>query len=325
MKVSVLIAVYNTEKYLAECLDSLLRQTHKDIEILCVDDCSKDKSLSILNDYATRDARIRVWHQHENKGQAKARNLAISHSTGDICIFLDSDDWLADDAIERMVNCFEVHQQADCVLFDVRYTYPNGREESYPMPTFEKMEGKEAFHKSLRWDIHGVYAVRGELQRNYPYDDSCRHYSDDNTTRIHYLLSREVRCCDGKYYYRQHNASVSHVIDISQLDLLKANESMKQQLQQLQIPKEYIDVFENERWTNLLAICIFYIRHRMKFGKRERETFRSEIKRVWNTIDYDSIYPKNKNKPGYYPFKGCWAMFYIEYHLFAFARMLLNR
>lgn len=324
-KVSVLVAVYNTEKYLSECLDSLSRQTHKNLEILCVDDCSTDHSLDILNDYAAKDERIRVWHLDENKGQAKARNLAISHSTGDISMFLDSDDWISDDAIEHMVECFQQDPDTGCVLFDVRYKYPDGREEGYTTPPFNVMDGREAFRKSLTWGIHGVYAVRGDMQRQYPYDDSCRHYSDDNTTRIHYLLSKEVRCCEGKYFYRQHESSVSHIVGTSRLDLLRANESMKQQLMQLNVSEEDISLYENERWKNLLAICILYIKQRKNLNKKERESFKSEIKRIWGTIDSHRLYPKNKYKPGYYPFANHWSLFYLEYHLFAFARIIINR
>lgn len=325
MKVSVIVAIYNAEQYLPKCLESLLRQTHKDMEILCVDDSSTDHSMSILQDYAARDERIKVWHQDSNQGQAKARNIAIRHSTGDICMFLDSDDWLSDDAIERVVDCFATHKETDCVLFDVRYVYPDGREEGYRTPSFDVMNGKEAFVKSLTWDIHGVYAVRGDMQRQYPYDDSCRHYSDDNTTRIHYLLSKEVRCCEGKYYYRQHEASVTHINSASRLDLLRANESMKRQLLDLKASEEDISLYENERWKNLLSICIFYIRQKKILSKKERETFQKEIKRIWGTIDYYRLYPQNKYKPGYYPFANHWSLFNIEYHLFALFRIIINR
>lgn len=324
-KVSILIAVYNTEKYLRKCLDSLLSQTYTNIEILCVDDCSTDSSYKILQEYAGMDDRISVFQMPHNQGQAKARNLAIEHSTGDIIMYLDSDDWFADDSIEVMVDCFEKNPLTDCVLFDIQYVYPDGTMQGYKTPPFEVMEGKEAFIKSLDWTIHGCYATYSRMYRRFPYDDSCRHYSDDNTTRIHYYHSREVRCCPAKYFYRQNSQSVSNIISTSQLDFLRANESMKRQILALNIDDDLITFYENLRWLTLLKTIIIYKKNHKAFNNSERQLFKDEIKRVWKTIEYNRIYPRNKYKPGYYPFSFCWPLFRIEYELFSFFRILLKR
>lgn len=87
-KVSILVAVYNTEQYLRECLDSLLGQTHNNIQIICIDDASTDNSLAILNDYASRDSRIIVLRNDVNSGQSKSRNLGLKHATGIIYVWL---------------------------------------------------------------------------------------------------------------------------------------------------------------------------------------------------------------------------------------------
>ena len=90
-KVSVVLPVYNVENYLKECLDSLVEQTYKDIEIICVDDGSSDSSLKILKEYAVIDNRIIVLEQ-KNQGAAVARNFGLSVATGEYVSFLDSDD-----------------------------------------------------------------------------------------------------------------------------------------------------------------------------------------------------------------------------------------
>lgn len=323
--VSIPVAVYNAEKYLRKCLDSLLAQTYRDIEILCVDDCSTDSSRDILKEYAAKDERIKVFYLSQNQGQAKARNYAIEHSVGEIVMFLDSDDWFAEDSLEIMMECFEKNPQTDCVLFDVQYVYPDGKMHGYRTPPFEVMDGREAFVKSLDWTVHGWYATRSEMYRKYPYDDTCRHYSDDNTTRIHFYHSREIRCCTAKYFYRQNSQSVTNIISTSRLDYIRANESMKRQLLALNVSEDIISFYENQRWLILLWTIILYVRNRKAFNKEERQLFKSEIKRVWKTIEYDRIYPKNKYKPGYYPFGFCWPLFRIEYELFSFFRILLNR
>ena len=105
-KVSVVIPVYNVEKYLGECLDSVLRQTFKDLEIICVDDGSTDSSPKILAEYAAKDARIKIITQ-SNAGLSAARNAGMDAANGKYIYFLDSDDYITDDAMERCVEICE--------------------------------------------------------------------------------------------------------------------------------------------------------------------------------------------------------------------------
>ncbi|MCD7801514.1 MAG: glycosyltransferase [Clostridiales bacterium] len=117
-KVSVIMPVYNTEKYLRESLDSLLAQTFSDFEIICVDDGSTDSSRSILWEYAVRDARIRVLEQN-NLTAGAARNRGLSVAQGEYVIFLDGDDFFAPELLESTYQA-AVDNQADIVLFDWR-------------------------------------------------------------------------------------------------------------------------------------------------------------------------------------------------------------
>ena len=185
-KISILVAVYNTAAYLPQCLDSLLSQTLKDIEVICVDDASTDKSLDILHQYAEKDERVKVFALKENRGQAHARNVGLSHAIGDYIGFVDSDDWLSREALEKVCESFR--DDVDSVLFRVLYAYPDGRMRDYEMSPFTTMTGDEAFRTSLTWQIHGCYVVRNSIHMAHPYDESQRAYSDDNTTRIHYYL-----------------------------------------------------------------------------------------------------------------------------------------
>jgi glycosyltransferase involved in cell wall biosynthesis len=93
-KVSVIIPVYNTEKYLRQCLDSVVNQTLKDIEIICINDGSTDKSLTILRDYASKDNRIVVIN-NTNEGAGASRNKGLEISNGTYLVFWDSDDFLS--------------------------------------------------------------------------------------------------------------------------------------------------------------------------------------------------------------------------------------
>ena len=113
-KVSVIIPVYNVEKYLHQCLDSIVNQTLKDIEIICVNDSSTDGSLDILNEYAGKDSRIQVITQ-KNAGAGSARNRGMEHATGTYLSFLDSDDFFEPDMLEKQYHMAE-EMQADFVV-----------------------------------------------------------------------------------------------------------------------------------------------------------------------------------------------------------------
>lgn len=104
--VSVIIPVYNVEKYLPECLDSLLAQTYPHWQAICVNDGSKDNSLQILQQYAAKDKRFVIIDQ-KNAGVSAARNTALQKASGDYITFLDSDDMLCCQFMEYMVGALE--------------------------------------------------------------------------------------------------------------------------------------------------------------------------------------------------------------------------
>lgn len=99
-KVSIIIPVYNTEKYLTQCLSSALNQTLKEIEIIVVNDASTDRSLNIIQEFKKKDNRIQLINFEKNKGNGIGRNTALNKAKGNYILFLDSDDWLENKAAE---------------------------------------------------------------------------------------------------------------------------------------------------------------------------------------------------------------------------------
>ncbi len=106
MKISVIIPVYNCEKYLHKCVDSIINQTYAGFEIILVDDGATDKSPSICDEYSVHDERIKVIHK-QNGGVSSARNAGLKFATGDYITFVDADDWLEIDAFEKMLHMVE--------------------------------------------------------------------------------------------------------------------------------------------------------------------------------------------------------------------------
>jgi glycosyltransferase involved in cell wall biosynthesis len=162
--VSVIVPVYNTEQYLRECLDSIINQTFRDIEIICVNDGSTDNSRVILDEYALKDARIVVINQ-ENKGQANARNAGLKVANGKYIAFVDSDDFIDKEMLSSVMPFFA--DNVDAVIFDVnifgdmdkamkKYFYMNFRGKSdlrgstiyhCPVPPWNKVYRKDIIDK----------------------------------------------------------------------------------------------------------------------------------------------------------------------------------
>ncbi|WP_163215115.1 glycosyltransferase family 2 protein [Bacteroides sp. 519] len=113
-KISVIIPVYNAEKFIAQCIFSLINQTYKNIEIIAVNDCSKDNSLALLNKYAEADKRITVVNQDTNKGPSHARTLGLAKSTGQYISYVDADDWLPLNALAILLDKIQ-KEKADMV------------------------------------------------------------------------------------------------------------------------------------------------------------------------------------------------------------------
>lgn len=102
--VSIIIPIYNVEKYLVECIESVINQTYTNIEILCIDDYGSDGSMGIIQNYAKKDNRIKILHHNHNKGLAPARNTGLDNAKGKYIFFLDSDDFIEKNVIELLVK-----------------------------------------------------------------------------------------------------------------------------------------------------------------------------------------------------------------------------
>ena len=331
-KVSVLVAVYNAEKYLSKCLDSLISQTYKNIEIICIDDCSKDSSAKILNKYASSDNRIKILTLAKNSGQANARNEGLKIASGEYITMLDSDDWFADDSIEKAVEAIESVPDADVSVFRLMQCYEEtGKIVEYENKTDKKcMSGWEAFRLSLDWSMHGLYLVRADIHKKYPFDNSCLLYSDDNTTRLHYLHSRKVIMSEGKYFYRKHAESMTSSCSIRRFDMLGANYSMMQQLKKeakegnLKDADKILNFYETTRWLNIVGAYWYYFNNKQHFTKEEKKEIYDKISSALKTIEVRRIKPSLKFKMGYYPFKN-FKLFLLSENIYFLLKKLLGR
>lgn len=133
--VSIIVPVYNVERYLGKCLDSLCRQTYTNIEIVVVDDGSPDRSGEIIKNYQRIDNRIK-YIKRKNGGLGAARNTGIKESSGEFICFVDSDDWVSPNYVERFVETTEA-DGSDVVISNIRYVFEDGKEKSRTPRIFE--------------------------------------------------------------------------------------------------------------------------------------------------------------------------------------------
>lgn len=148
-KISVIIPVFNTEKYLKRCVDSILAQTYRNLEIILVNDGSTDGSGSICEYYKTTDERVKVIHK-KNGGQSSARNAGLDIATGNFISFVDSDDWLVKDIYE---HCVELIKSKMCDVVDFQCIYTYGEDKHFSLnkkeEKLEVIEGKEILRDYL--------------------------------------------------------------------------------------------------------------------------------------------------------------------------------
>lgn len=149
IKVSVIIPVYNAEKFLTACLDSVLEQSLKEIEIICVDDGSTDGSLKLLREYAEKNPKIRAFTQ-PNARQGAARNRALDHARGEYIAFLDSDDAFAPGALKKLYETAKAGT-LDMLLLSCVRVAPNGREYRWSYHDFSKFLPLDFPRKCFSW------------------------------------------------------------------------------------------------------------------------------------------------------------------------------
>lgn len=154
MKVSIIIPVYNGENYVKKCLDSVINQTYNNLEIIIINDGSKDNTLNILNNYKNKDKRI-VIIDKENEGQAIARNIALTKATGDFVTFVDSDDYIELDYIEKFI---ELARKKD---YDVSVCNHNLVNENY------ENIGTQSFNKVSDAKINFILTQCGPLGKMF--------------------------------------------------------------------------------------------------------------------------------------------------------------
>lgn len=223
-KVSVVVPVYNAEKYLKKCLDSLVNQKFDDYELILVNDCSSDSSKEIINEYKKRHEYICVYDNAENKGLSYTRNYGVEKASGDYILFVDSDDWLIDDNSISLL--YETAIKKDLDLLRYRINLDNLKS-----PLESVSDGKTLFLKlvnelSYRWESVRNFVKKEFLDsENIKFDENI--YGCEDLVFSTRLILSSKRCLeieDKLYFYYQHIGSItkSHISNRNVCGVLNA-------------------------------------------------------------------------------------------------------
>ena len=214
-KITLIVPVYNVADYLPQCLDSLVGQTFKDIEILCINDGSTDNSPAILADYAKKDSRIRIITQ-KNAGQGAARNVGIREAKGKYLGFIDSDDWADIHFCEKMYQMAEKNQVdlviARYVNFDDKLQKPVSYPDIEDLLLFENFQGrvfafddiKELYFNQIcgaPWNK--LYKTEFMRKNELYFPEGIKYEDYPHFFKTFICVNRAVLCPDKLYFYRQ--------------------------------------------------------------------------------------------------------------------------
>lgn len=213
--ISVLIPAYNVESYLSQCLESIVNQTYKNFHVVVVDDGSVDNTYGVAKEYAERYPSVEVIHQ-DNLGVSSARNVLLSYAKGDFVIFVDSDDWIEPDMLERMLN--KIHDTgADIAVCGNVKEFP-GQTLYAPVVDQERMvEGQEEvvktliFHKELNGSLCNKLVPRKyyeglTFRKDIWYGEDCLFFWQ----AINRGVKRICFMSECMYHYRMNEQSISH-------------------------------------------------------------------------------------------------------------------
>lgn len=286
VKVSVLVAVYNAEKYLEKCLNSLLNQSLTNIEIICVNDGSTDSSLKILERYTKLDKRIIIINQ-ENAGASSARNNGLNYANGEYVCLVDSDDFISEDCLEKSYN-YAKEQLLDACIFNL-IIYSEKSESIF----FNKyrnyiLKGKDAMILSLDWSIPGVGLYKTDIQKKIKYDTSNSN-GDELSTRKFLLDSRLVGFSEGNYYYRFNENSITKKVSKKKYDFIKNKFLLKKFLKSENLYEAGKEKYNVSAYLELLNALIMLKKEKKYLSNLEEKEIRENINLLYNDLDLECI------------------------------------
>lgn len=313
-KISVVVPIYNVDKYLRRCISSILSQTYTNLEIILVDDGSTDNSPTICDEFETKDKRVIVFHKQYG-GVSDARNAGTRIATGSYITYVDSDDMVEPDYIEYL---YSLIQKYDCKMSLCTHTvvFENGKKIVYGNGTNEMLTAERCLDRMLYHDVIDT-SIWGKLYESGLAKKIIlprgKLFEDIGTTYLFFIQSGKIACgYQSKYLYlRRKNSIVTGNFNPAKLDLLEMTDKMAK------------DVYQNyPNLKNGLLRRKVYARFSMLNQMLDVEGYNNERKEILKYIrKYRMNVLKDKKAPkrdkfailllslGYPIYKTCWKIY----------------
>ena len=294
-KISVIVPIYNVEKYLRQCIDSIINQTYKNLEIILVNDGSPDNCGQICDEYSKYDERIIVIHK-KNGGLSDARNAGLDASTGEYISFIDSDDWIDTNMFEIMMNLMEINK-ADISECGVKYIYDNDNsyeDENTNISIFNREESlNQLVLDNIRQTVwNKLYKKR--IIENIQFKVGKSNEDEFWTYRVLDRINTIVKTEEKLYYYYQREGSiVNSIYSIKKLDGLEAR------YERLKFLDKYPDI-QKIAARQIVFDSLYHYQNCLKYldyneGKNAKEYIKKQFKKIHiNNIDFNKYELKEK-------------------------------
>lgn len=322
--VSVIVAAYNAEHLLPRCLDSLLRQTYREMEIIIINDASTDGTQKVIDDYVSKDLRIVPLLMDKNSGAPAARNYGMKHSRGEFLTMVDADDEIAPDTIELTVKEFIDNPEIDFVTFRMIFVYPeDGRREPFKTnpQVPELMTGEEACYWSILYDYAPNGMSRSPLEQSMPAEAEYGQHSDETVTHLILFKARKVKLGKGEYYYYQMSSSVTHVVSPERFEVLDARMLLRKRLQESGVGEHVIRRLDTRRWREFFDMCHFYWLNKSQFSNEEQRKIFQRLKQAYDSFSWRDLPLSTVLKPRFMMLP-TFRMFYLQLSLMFKLRLI---
>lgn len=281
--VSVIVPVYNVQKYLTMCLESISKQTYHNLQIILIDDGSSDASSQICDDWANKDNRIEVIHKI-NGGLSDARNVGLTCVKGQFICFVDSDDVLDSHYIEWLYDSIKTNK-AKVAACDVCCFYDGDSiSECKQKPEYTVFSAEEALQQILQGEgvraiacnkLYSADILEGEsfIYGKYHEDEFFTYRIVDRAEKIIYIDAQ-------LYYYRQRLGSITSSFSIKRLDALEAI------LDRMKLLQDKYPVLYKPDKVNFCILCVSYYRATLRNKNSDTQAIRRKIKKLRKQINF---------------------------------------
>ena len=303
-----MIPVYNVEKYLRQCLDSVVNQTFRDIEIICANDGSSDNSLSILEEYAQKDNRIKIIDLKERIGTGNLRNLSFTKVSSEYIMFVDSDDWLELNACESAYNKI-VKDNTDFVMFGIFEHYENNNTTKLNLnkirPFYNKFQENPFETKDIDFPFlnnafcwYKIYKTNFLLSNDIKFGTTL--YEDNLFNFGLFAFAKRISVLNKPlYYYRARNGSVTQKASTWKAMLEQKNNVLK-------LAEEYSSIHpwfvKSALMANINTILVFFKRF-IKLDKSIENDFYNEVHKIFADLNKNYDIKEIKDYINYHEFK----------------------